>query len=82
MEDRTMMENILAASKNACDLMMHGALESSAEDVHGAFVQSMNEHLCMQNSIYAMMSKKGWYPPQQAEQKQIDSVKTKFANKM
>ena len=82
MEDRTIMESILSTTKNACDLMMHGAVESSTQNVHGAFVQAFNDTLCMQNEIYAKMAQKGWYPAQQAEQQQINGVKTKYANKM
>lgn len=82
MEDRTIMESILSTTKSACDLMMHGAVESSTQNVHGAFVQAFNDTLCMQNEIYAKMAQKGWYPAQQAEQQQINAVKTKYANKM
>ena len=33
----------------------------------------------MQNEIYNIMSQKGWYPTQSAEQQQIDQVKQKYA---
>ena len=82
MEDKIIMNNILSVTKGACDLMMHGAIESSTQNVHGVFVQAFNDTLCMQNEIYAKMAQKGWYPAQQAEQQQISAVKTKFANKM
>ncbi len=82
MEDRTMMDNILSVTKSACDLMMHGAIESSTQKVHSAFVQSFNDTLSMQNEIYAKMAEKGWYPAQQADQQQINAVKTKYANQM
>lgn len=79
MEDRVIMDNILSTTKGACDLMMHGAIESPTADVHSAFTQSFNDALCMQNEIYTKMSQKGWYPTQQAEQQKIDSVKQKFS---
>ena len=82
MEDKIIMNNILSVTKGACDLMMHGAIESSTQNVHGAFVQAFNDTVCTQNEIYAKMAQKGWYPAQQAEQQQINAVKTKFANKM
>ena len=37
MDDKTIMDNILSVTKGACDLMMHGAIESSTPDVHMAF---------------------------------------------
>ncbi len=80
MNDKEIMTNILNVVKGECDLMMHGAIESSTPDVHAAFTQSFNDVLCMQNQIYAKMSEKGWYPMQEAQKTQIDSVKQKFAN--
>lgn len=79
MEDRTIMDSILSVTKGACDLMMHGAIESSTPDVHSAFTQSFNETLSMQNEIYKKMSEKGWYPTQQAEQQKIAAAKQKFS---
>lgn len=80
MNDKEIMTNILNSVKGECDLLMHGAIESSTPNVHGAFKQSLDDALCMQNKIYAKMSEKGWYPMQQVQGTQIDAVKQKFAN--
>ena len=79
MNDKEIMTNILNAVKGECDLMMHGAIESSTPAVHGAFTQSFNDALSMQNQIYAKMAAKGWYPAEQAQQNEISKVKQKFA---
>ena len=79
MDDRQIMENLLLCVKGECDLMMHGAIESSSADVHSAFTQTMNDTLKMQNDIYAKMAEKGWYPATKAEQQQISAVKQKFS---
>lgn len=79
MEDRVIMENILTATKSACDLMMHGTIESSTANVHSEFKNALNDCLCMQNEIYSKMSAKGWYPSQQVEQQKIDAAKQKFS---
>lgn len=80
MEDRVIMENILSITKGACDLMMHGAIESPTPDVHQKFTQAFNETLCMQNEIYSKMAAKGWYPSEAAEQQKINQAKQKYAN--
>ena len=80
MDDKAIMDNILSVTKGACDLMMHGAIESGSEDVHQVFTQVFNETLAMQNEIYSKMTQKGWYPTQQAETQKIDQVKQKFAS--
>ena len=80
MNDKEIMTNILNAIKGECDLMMHGAIESSTPDVHAAFTQSFNDALALQSQIYAKMAQKGWYPAEQAPETQIDKVKQKYAN--
>ena len=79
MTDREIMENILNVTKGACDLMMHGAIESSTDNVHETFTRAFNDTLCMQNSIYAKMAEKGWYPATKAEQQKIDAARQKFS---
>lgn len=79
MDDRQIMENLLMCVKGECDLMMHGAIESSTADVHSAFTQTMSDTLKMQNDIYTKMSEKGWYPATKADSQQISAVKQKFS---
>lgn len=80
MNDKEIMTNILNAVKGECDLMMHGAIESSTPAVHSAFTQSFNDALSLQNQIYAKMSAKGWYPAENAQQNEISKVKQKYSN--
>lgn len=79
MDDKVIMDSILTSVKGACDLFMHGAIESASPDVHNAFKQVFNDTLCMQNEIYAKMSAKGWYPSSSAEQQKIEAAKQKFS---
>ena len=80
MNDQALMEDLLLVLKGACDLYLHGTIESSTQDVHSAFDEALRETLHMQNSVYTQMSNKGWYPMQNAEQQQIQQVQQKFMN--
>ncbi len=80
MGDKEIMENLLLNLKGECDLLMHGAIESSTPAVHSAFTTAFCETLALQNEVYNKMASKGWYPSTPAEQKQIDSVKQKFSS--
>ena len=80
MNDQAIMENLLLTAKGVCDLYMHGAIESSDQNVHRAFDSALGNSLDMQETIYQAMSAKGWYPMQQADQQQRDQVKQKFAS--
>lgn len=79
MNDEKIMENLLLTEKGACDLYLHGAIESATQNVHAAFDDVLNQSLCMQDNIYQKMSAQGWYPSEQAPQQQIDKVKNQFA---
>lgn len=79
MDDKDLMENILLLEKGGCDLYMHGAIESSTDNVHQVFSTALNSALCMQDDIYDVMSQRGWYKAEQAEQNKVDSVKQKFS---
>lgn len=78
MDDKNLMENILLLEKGVCDLYMHGTIESSTSQVHGAFRAALTESLCMQDTLYTKMSAKGWYPSEQADQSKMNTVKQKF----
>ena len=80
MQDKEIMENLLLNLKGECDLLMHGAIESSTPNVRSAFKSAFDETLAMQNAVYNKMAEKGWYPSATAEQKQIDAVKQKFSS--
>lgn len=80
MEDRDLMEKELLNIKNACDLYMHGTVESCTAEAHAAFKEALNTSLDIQNKIYNLMSERGWYSTDLAEQPKINQVKQKFSN--
>lgn len=79
MEDRDLMEKELLIIKGVCDLYLHGTIESTTAEVHEAFKCALNESLNIQNKIYNLMSEKGWYKTETAEQQKIDAAKQKFS---
>lgn len=79
MNDQMIMENLLQVTKGACDLYMHGTIESATQNVHTAFDTALNDTLCMQDQLYQKMSAKGWYPVESVDQPKIDAVRQKYA---
>ncbi|MBR7188486.1 MAG: spore coat protein [Clostridia bacterium] len=82
MNDQMIMENILLTTKGACDLYMHGTIESATKNVKQTFDDSLSDSLCMQGDVYQKMAAKGWYPSQQADQQQITQVRQKYAGQV
>ena len=81
MEDRDLMESELLTIKGACDLYLHGSLESTTAEVHQAFEDALNTSLNIQNKIYNLMAEKGWYKTEVATQAKINTTKEQYANK-
>ena len=79
MNDRDLMENMLMLEKGACELFMHGTIESSSTDVHQTFNTSLNASLRLQDEIYSKMQSKGWYPVECAEPQKIQQARQKFS---
>lgn len=80
MPDRKIMEDLLLQTKGACDLYMHGAVESATANVHQTFVDALNQSIAIQNQIYDKMAQHGWYPPEQADQKKLEQIKQQYAS--
>ncbi|MBE6720348.1 MAG: spore coat protein [Ruminococcaceae bacterium] len=80
MDDRNLMQDILLLEKGACDLYMHGTIESSSQNINKAFKTALNSSLTLQDDIYKKMTQKGWYQTEQAEQNKVDTLKQKFSN--
>ena len=78
--DRNVMENLLLLEKGACDLYMHGAIESSDKNVFSSFSGALNQSLQLQNQIYTKMKEKGWYAPEVAPQDKVNQLKQKFSS--
>ena len=79
MSDKEIMEGILLTTKGACDLFMHGSIESGTPKVHQAFSTALNDAICMQSNVYKQMSDHGWYTAEQAQQQKLQQVKQKFS---
>lgn len=79
MNDKNIMQDILLLEKGVCDLYMHGAIESSTDNVHQTFTCALSDTLCMQDATYDKMAAKGWYPSEQADQNKINTVKQKYS---
>ena len=80
MNDKDLMENELLVVKGLCNLYLNGAIESTTAEGHNAFKSALNETLDIENKLYNLMSEKGWYQTENADQQKINQTKTKFQN--
>ncbi|MBR3630337.1 MAG: spore coat protein [Oscillospiraceae bacterium] len=78
MNEQNIMQDLLNLEKGACDLYLHGTIESSTPEMQQHFKTALNESLGMQGTIYAEMAARGWYKPDCAEQQKMQQVRQKF----
>lgn len=76
MEEKLIMSNILTLTKNLCDVLMHGTIESPAN--HVIIRDVLNDFLELQSEIYNAMSQQGWYNNVQVDSSKIQQLKNKF----
>ncbi|MCH3971650.1 MAG: spore coat protein [Oscillospiraceae bacterium] len=79
MDDKNTMQALLTTEKNACDLYLHGSIESGTQNINQAFTKALQDSLTMQGDLYKKMSDKGWYSTQQAPQQQVQQIKQKYS---
>ena len=79
MNDKELMENLLMLEKGACDLFVHGTMESPTANVRKVFGDALEQSLTMQSSIYSQMQQQGWYAVQQAQPQQVSQLRQKFS---
>lgn len=79
MSDREYMEDLLLTAKTLTGVYHYATQEASTESLFNQFKTNMNEAVMMQHNIYSVMEQKGWYPQQQAQQEQIQQLKTKYS---
>lgn len=80
MEDKNYMESLLNASKGICEVLLHGTIESSTNNVNSTMNQSLFDALYMQKEIYTKMEAKGWYKTDVVPQTKIDLAAQNLQN--
>lgn len=77
MEEKLMISNVLTLTKNLCDILLHGTIESSNN--HVIIRDVLNDYLGLQSEIYNIMVQEGWYKNVPVESSKIQQLKNKFS---
>lgn len=81
MEDKIIMNTSLTLTKNACEILMHGAIESSTPKIKKTFIEALDKFLNIQGEIFTEMENAGLYTIEQVPESKIQKASTKFAPK-
>ncbi len=81
MQDRDMVNDILAGTKSSINVYTHAIMESSNQQLRNTLIQLRDEAEKMQYQIYQMAEQKGWYmPAPQANQSDVNKIKTSLSS--
>ena len=78
MEDKIIMNTVLTLTKNACDILMHGAIESNTSNIKETFIDALDDFLEMQGSIFTEMESAGLYKIGNTTETNISKVRSKY----
>ena len=78
MQEREILDDVLTSQKTITGTYNAFANECSTPSIRDSFVDILTEEHQIQADVFNEMSKRGWYPVQQAEQQKIQQAKQKF----
>lgn len=78
MDDKIIMNTALTLTKNACDIMMHGAIESNNAKVKKTFSDTLGQFLTMQGDIFKEMESAGLYNIENVPETKLNKARGKY----
>lgn len=78
MDDKIIMNTVLTLTKNACDIMMHGAIESNNQKVKKTFSDSLDQFIAMQGEIFTEMENAGLYNIENVPETKLTKARGKY----
>lgn len=79
-DDQQMLTDTLSAQKFLTGTYNDCANECASPKLRDELMSILAEEHQIEAEVFAEMSKRGWYPTQQAPQEQIQQAKQKFSN--
>ncbi len=80
--ERDTMTEMLNLEKHAANLYHTATIEASTPSLYQCCSNIMQETLDCQRNLYQLMSQKGWYKTQNADQQQVNQAYQQFQSDM
>lgn len=78
--DREILDDMLASQKEMTGLYNLAAGECASGALRGVLMDLLGEEHQMQADIFTELSKRGWYPTEQAPQQKVRQALERFQN--
>lgn len=79
MQDKDLYESVLNTTKLLSDLLMHGCIESSEDNINKTYIKASENIFELQHKIYKKMEEQGWYKTETVSESAIQKVAQKHA---
>ena len=76
--DKNIMTDVLSTQKSVTACYNYSANEAANANVKNLFIDLLNEEHNIQHDVFEEMSKRGWYPTEQASDTKINEVKSTY----
>lgn len=80
MEEKNVLNNVLSLTKNMCEILFHGNIESSNKTVEKVFNNALNDYLTLQKEIFNLMKEKEYYTLEEVNESKIEKTRLKHEN--
>ena len=77
-QDQEILGDMLSAQKQASGSYNTFSAECSNQNLKNDMLNILRDEQSIQSAVFSEMSKRGWYQPAPAQQKQIDETRSKF----
>lgn len=81
MNDKDLINDLLATVKFNCDLFLNGTIEAATPNVREAFNTTLFEYLRIQDEIFKKLTERGWYQISLVDPAKVHQTEKKFAEK-
>lgn len=80
--EKDMLQDLLTTEKHLISSYSTGITESSCQNLRGTLVNNFNNSQGVQYKVFSIMNQKGWYPTKDAQDNDVQQVKTDSSNMM
>lgn len=77
MQDKDYFEGVLNGTKLLSDLLMHGAIESSNDEINKTYIKASQNILEIQHKVFKKMEEQNWYKMEYVKESAIEKVLNK-----
>jgi spore coat protein CotF len=78
--DQDFASDLLMTEKQLCSVYTTAATEAQCPNIRGELKNILSNQLDIQNEMFQVLSTKGWYQTEEAQQNKVQQTKDKYTS--